>query len=343
MKTFVLQRSILLAVAALGATLPAFGGTILFTCNANIDATVAGTCGTLNTTIAGLYASTFTNANASIFIQYGGTGLGASNQFQETVTYSAYLAALTAHESGANDVTAVGSLSPGNPVVPGNGVAVTSALAAALGLPAGFGMKADESFCTTPGSAGCYNGVITLSNAANTFYYRSGAQAGGTFDFFTVAEHEIDEILGTPSCLTTLSGSPAISAGCTNGGTGVGAVDLFRYASAGTRSYLSTANGSTAYFSIDGGATNIAGYNNSPNGADYGDWNSSSLRVQNAFGTSSTSGLDITNDGGSEINVLDAVGFNLTSEVPEPGTAGLFGSSLALLAGFAFRRRARRS
>ena len=115
MKTFVLQRSILLAVAALGATLPAFGGTILFTCNANIDATVPGTCGTLNTTITGLYASTFTNANASIFIQYGATGLGASNQFQETVSYSAYLAALTAHESGANDVTAVGSLSPGNP------------------------------------------------------------------------------------------------------------------------------------------------------------------------------------------------------------------------------------
>lgn len=342
MKTFVLQRSILLAVAALGATLPAFGGTILFTCNANIDATVAGTCGTLNTTITGLYASTFTNANASIFIQYGATGLGGSNQFQETVSYSAYRAALTAHESGANDVTAVGSLTLGNPVVPGNGVAVTSALAAALGLPGGIGITTSNTTCT-PGNPGCYNGIITLSNTPGTFYYRSGAQAGGTFDFFSVTEHEIDEILGTPSCLTTLSGSPAISAGCTNGGTGVGAVDLFRYASAGTRSYLSTANGSTAYFSIDGGATNIAGYNNSPNGADYGDWDSSSLRVQNAFGTSSTNGLDITNDGGSEINVLDAVGFNLTSEVPEPGTAGLFGSSLALLARFAFRRRARRS
>lgn len=78
MKTFMLQRSILLAVAALGATLPAFGGTILFTCNANIDVTVARTCGTLNTTIAGLYASTFTNANASIFIQYGATQQGSA-------------------------------------------------------------------------------------------------------------------------------------------------------------------------------------------------------------------------------------------------------------------------
>jgi hypothetical protein len=128
---------------------------------------------------------------------------------------------------------------------------------------------------------------------------------------------------------------------------GVGAADLFRYSAAGTRSYLSTANGTTAYFSINGGTTNIAGYNNSPNGADYGDFDSASLRIQNAFGSPGINGLDITNDGGSEIQVLDAVGYNLTSNsstaTPEPGTMLLFGSSLAMFAGFAFRHRTRRS
>ncbi len=345
MKALGLQRSIFLIVAVLSATLPAFGGNISFTCAANIDATQAGTCASLNVTLAGLYASTFTDANASIYIQYGATGLGASNQYRDTVTYSAYLAALTAHESGANDATAVGSLSATNPVVPGEGVAITSALAAALGLSGGIGIDVSQNSCT-PGNAGCYNGIITVSNTASLFY-RSGVPSPSAYDFFSVVEHETNEILGTSSCLTTSAGSPATSAGCTNGGTGVGAVDLFRYSAAGTRSYLSTANGTTAYFSIDGGNTNIVGYNNSPNGADYGDFDSASLRIQNAFGTPGSNGVDITNDGGSEIKVLDAVGYNLTSNsftaTPEPGTMLLLGSSFAMLAGFAFRRRTHRS
>jgi hypothetical protein len=332
-----------LIVGALGAALPALGGNISFTCSGNIDATQAGTCASLNGTLAGLYSSTFTNANASIYIQYGATGLGASTEYLNTVTYSAYLAALTAHESGANDAVAVGSLSPTNPVVPGDGVAITSALAAALGLPGGIGINLSDGSCTL-GNAGCYDGIITISNTASLFY-RSGVQSPSAYDFYAVVEHETDEILGTSSCLTTSAGSPASSVGCTNGGTGVGAVDLFRYSGPGTRSYLSTANGTTAYSSIDGGNTNIAGYNNSPNGADYGDFDSASLRIQNAFGTPGSS-LDITNDDGSEIKVLDAVGYNLTSgsstATPEPGTMLLFGSSFAMLGGFAFRRRARR-
>jgi hypothetical protein len=340
MKALGLHRPIFLVVAVVGASLPAFGGNISFTCAANIDATQAGTCASLNVSLAGLYASTFTDVNASIYIQYGTTGLGASNDYLNTVTYSAYLAALTAHESGANDIAAVGSLSPTNPVVPGEGVAITSALAAALGLSGGIGIDASQGSCTL-GNAGCYNGIITISNTASLFY-RSGVQSPSAYDFFSVVEHETDEILGTSSCLTTSAGSPATSVGCTNGGTGVGAADLFRYSAPGTRSYLSTANGTTAYFSTDGGNTNIAGYNNSPNGADYGDFDSASLRIQNAFGTPGTGGLDITNDGGSEIKLLDAVGYNLTSNsstaTPEPGTLLLFGTSFAMFGGFAFRR-----
>jgi hypothetical protein len=328
-------------------------GIISYTCDSGL--TSDGTCAVLNSTIAGIYDSTFTNANASIYIEYGTTGLASSLQYYTNVTYSDYATALTAQEGDANDVTAVNSLggTTTNPVVSSSGVALTSSLAQVLGLTGtahSFGItegaaSGNGTTCTL-GSANCYNGLVTLTSAANTWYYRTGSEAGGTYDIYSAVEHETDEVLGTGSCIV---GSGITSANCTNGilgnpSTGIGAADLFRYASSGTRSYLTAANGTPAYFSINSGVTNIAGYNNSPNGADYGDWDGSALRVQNAFGTpyngSTPNSPDITNDGGSEIKVLDAVGYNLTNPTPEPGTLGLFGIALAVLAGYKTRRRA---
>jgi hypothetical protein len=331
---------------AMGAT-RASAGSITYTCAANIDATVAGTCAMLNGTIAGLYNSTFSDANASIYVTYGATGLASSLQYYTNVTYTAYVNALTLNEGDANDVTAVASLGGSftNPVVAGDGVALTSALATTLGLTTvagSFGITPLGATCTL-GSGGCYNGDITLTNAANTWYYRSGTQHAGTYDINTAVEHETDEVLGTASCITGNSNSPATSVNCTNHlngnpSTGVSPADLFRYSSSGTRSYLSTANGTPAYFSINNGVTNVANYNNQPNGADYGDWNSAALRVQNAFGTPNTNGTDITNDGGSEIAVLDAVGYNVTTVTPEPSSMALFGTGL-LGIGLLMRKR----
>jgi hypothetical protein len=343
------KRSFCLAVGvAFGATL-ASASTISYTCDPTIDSTVAGTCATLNGTIAGIYSSTFSNANAKIYITYGsiGTNLAQSLQFYTNVTYTAYANALTLDESDANDATAVGSLGGNttNPVVASDGVALTSALATTLNLNAvagSLGITPANASCIL-GTANCYNGIVTVSNVANTFYYRSGVQSGSTFDFFTAVEHETDEVLGTSSCITFNGSSVVTRIDCTNhvGANppiGVSAPDLFRYASSGTRSYLTTASGSTAYFSINGGTTDIAKYNNTTNGADYGDWNSDSNRVQNAFGNPGSNGLNITNDGGSEIAVLDAIGYTLTSSVPEPGTGVLLAAALAVLAGLARRR-----
>lgn len=341
-------RSFLSLSGLLAASLPAFATGINFTCAANIDTTHAGTCATLNGTFAGFYSSTFTNANAGIYISYGTTGLGSSIQYYTNTAYSAYANALNNSISGANDVTAVASLGglTTNPVDGTKGVALTGALRAALGLGTGLGIDLADAVCTL-GTANCYNGRITLTSAANTFSYLTVGQTASTYDFFEVTGHEVNEILGTSSCITTTAGNPATSGNCTNGSpaVGVGAPDLFRYSAAGTRSYLGSANGTVAYFSINSGNTNIAGYNNTPNGADYGDWDSSSVRLNNAFGTPGHQGFNITNDGGSEIKVLDAVGYNLVANqagaVPEPGTITLFGSAFAVLAGVAHRRRRR--
>jgi hypothetical protein len=333
-----------LTLAALTATLPAFGG-ITYSCNSNID-TLSGTtaCETLQTTIAGLYGSTFTNANASIFIQFGNNGgLGASQQFLGAASYASYQTQLASHEGDANDLTAVGTLPGTDPLGSGGNVFLTTALANALGFIDTAGITSSGTSCFTPGVGDCYDGLITLNDPADLafesggqgYYYRSGAFGPNNYDFFTVAEHETDEILGTLSCLTTSGGSPLDFCGAGNGA----ATDLFRYSAPGTRSFLGTANGTLAYFSIDGGTTSIAPYTNSPGIGDYGDWSTGCTHVQDTTGCLGT-GFDITNDGGAEISVLDAVGYNLNSSaVPEPATFGLLGVSLVSLALVRTRRR----
>jgi hypothetical protein len=342
------------ALLALGAIAPAFGG-VTYACASNIDTTgPSNLCATLNGTagttfaggLAGIYNSTFTAAslgNISLFIQFASLPAGdlaESTQFVINSTYTNYVNALTAHEGDANDVTAVASLGGNttNPVVNGDGVGLTSALADSLGLTAdAVGITSTDASCSTPGVGSCYNGIITVLNTAGTFFYRSGTQTGSEYDFFSTVEHETDEMLGTSSCIGNTVTNPATDA-CTNGppANGVSPADLFRYVgSSTTRSFIGAggdqSNGTTtACFSINGGVSDIACYNNTDNGGDYGDWNGASLLVQNAAGTPGTSGTDITNDGGAELAVLDAVGYNLAT--PEPGTLGLLGVSLVALA-----------
>ncbi len=320
------------------ATLPV-QASLSFSCSSNIDSTAgAGTCGVLQGTIGGLYDSTFSNATASIFVQFGSTGLGASQSTMTDVSYTAYRNALIAHQADTNDATAVSTLPSSEPSTFGNGnVTLTSALAAALGFSGITGIESSGmTLCSTPGVGNCYNGIITIATpnllpSGQSYYYRSGAQGTQAYDFYSVIEHEADEILGTSSCIATRSG-PTNTPTNECGGSAA-AADLFRYSAAGTRSYVSSGNGTTAYFSVDGGVTVIADYNNSPDFQDYGDWSASCQMIQDSFGCPGKS-FDITNDGGSEIAVLDAVGFNLNSSspTPEPGTLAMFAGGLALFA-----------
>jgi hypothetical protein len=305
----------------------------------------------LNTTVAGLYNSTFSNANADIYIQYGATDLGQSSQFQNFVTYSTYLSALKAENGpGAVRAGAVASLPSVEPALYNSGdINITTALAAALGITtdafgnAVTGTTLGGSACPTVGSGGCYDAVITLTDSPDTFYNRVGAQPSGTYDLYTTVEHETDEVLGTASCVDTNGAS--LANGC--GDPNASAVDLFRYSSKGTRVFENTTPG--AYFSYDGGATNGADgnvYNTLSNGDDYADFVSTCpggpFSVQDAEGCPDTSGLDISNDGGAEINLLDAVGYNLLpttpTSVPEPVPVCLLGAGLAVLGWVRLRR-----
>ena len=329
---------------------------VTYTCDPTIS---AATCTYLNTTVAGNYSSTFTNANANIYITYGTTGLAQSEQYFQFVTYDQYVAAFAAITSpNSVQTSALSALNTydAGPYGGGN-MNVTLALATALGIVGDIqngatGITSSGGACT-PGTAGCYNAIVTVTNDPGTpLYYDNGPEPADAYDFYGVVEHETDEVLGTSSCISTAGINPAglvtrsilkgvknvfhftnpngvvgLSDGC---GSGVpSAVDLYRYSGAGDLildSSLSTAPG--AYFSYSGGTTNGANgkagtaklYNTLANGDDYADFLSSSpdcgtdIAVQDAEGCpGEDAGLTILNDGGGEINILNAVGYSLAT------------------------------
>ena len=298
----------------------------------------AGTCSFLNGTLASLYTNAFNNVNASIYIQYGSTSLGQSQTADTQVPYVTYLADLMATSNGsAIDTAALASLAANDtlPYACGD-VDIPAALGTALGLTRLAGTTAGGASCSL-GTSGCYNGIITITNDTSLLYYRSlsgGSITSSEYDFFSVVEHETDEVLGTSSCIDTTGSTLADDCGAAT----PSAVDLFRY-NAGVLVTTNSAIGRAslpvgAYFSYNGGVNGADGatYNTVANGLDYADFTQSCAFVQDEYGCPGRS-LDITSDGGAEINILEAIGYqDPPPPVPEPSTIALFAGGLAMLA-----------
>jgi hypothetical protein len=339
----------------------ASAGSITYTCDPSVDAASAGTCAYLNTTIAGLYNSTFVNLSADIYIEQGTTSLATSQTAENFIPYSAYLSALTGTASGdAVDTAALAALNGLDTAVYGaDNVVVTSALAGALGFTGAGGLTASGVNCTIGIGPGCYNGIIMVTTPANlasehpgeSLYYRQngGSITSSAYDYYSLVERETDEVLGTISCMATTGGG-VLADHCDAGtgapaGTGTpSAADLFRYNGAGSLALNNALLGlgaapAGAYFSYNGGLTNATGgavFNTVANSQDYADFTASCAWVQTAPGCLGKS-LDITTDGGAEINMLDAVGYNTT---PEPSTLALVGAGLTAAALRRYVRRA---
>jgi hypothetical protein len=349
-----------LAIAVLGGSVPVFAS-LIYTCDPSIGAT---TCAALNGSsagvynVAGIYDGIFGNSvNADIYITYGSAGVGSSSTNFTPVPYTDYYNALAAH---TDDPVALASLGLGGDPLgirsDGN-VDISPALATALGITDNgantAGLEADGLTNCTLGTSGCYNGVVTIATGPGGFYFPSSPSAAPPspppylVDFYSIVEHETDEVLGTVSCIGTSGGAPYDQ--CNPGSTDASAADLFRYSAAGVRSFIDTADGTSAYFSNDGGVTDIADYNNSPNGEDYGDWLPIYPYLVQDEEASPDATLDISTDVGTnsnhypqpEVAVLDAVGFDLASSVPEPATFGLLGVSLVFLLAGAWRKKRR--
>jgi len=173
-------------------------------------------------------------------------------------------------------------------------------------------------------------------NSATGFDYNpTDGITSGTFDFRAVAAHEIDEVLGRISGLTSSNSTYRTP------------FDLMRYGAPGSLSFSYNA---AAYFSINGGRTNLGNFNNSPYGGDRSDWLTltGSSDIQDAF-ISTGQNLNLT---ATDLTGLDALGwagvnagdngssptsivFNLVEDfpsasVPEPAALGILAIGLAL-------------
>jgi hypothetical protein len=139
----------------------------------------------------------------------------------------------------------------------------------------------------------------------------NGTVNAGNFDALQSIEHEIDEVLGLGSVLN-FSQFPNDASGVTADRL----EDLFRYSAPATRSLTQNAN-ATSYFSINGGTTNIIGFNQRA-GGDYGDWFNGNAnggcnplpnppRVQFAFSCpGQTSDVSATSPEGIALDVIGA-------------------------------------
>ena len=203
-------------------------------------------------------------------------GGGESEAPYNSYSYTAARAALASAATSAAAEEAVSTLPASDPTGLGT-VYIPQAEADALGLASGV----------ASGSAG-------FSSTADWNYSLSNLAVPNEIDFIGAVEHEFSEILGRVSGLDERSEHSIM--------------DLFRYSAAGTRSLVA---GKAAYFSIDGGTTDL-GIFNTVAGGDYGDWASSVTNNSfDAFVTSGTANIVSAND----LTLLNALGYSL------PGTA----------------------
>ena len=189
------------------------------------------------------------------FGEVGGQTLGAGDLGESEGLYSqvSYGSAVAALKQGAQSLLQTGADAtlPSSSPYGSDALYMTTAEQKALGL-----LSATNS---------ALDGYVGFSSSTSYSYSATATPAASQYYFIGVAEHEISEVLGRDSYLgETANNVPTYSL-----------MDLFRYSANGVRDLTARPTASSsAYFSVDGGATDLGNWNTNPSG-DLGDWSSS--------------------------------------------------------------------
>lgn len=313
------------AIAALVATLspaqaliinPIFGNSI--TANANAAA-IEGAINTAISTIDGLYTNSVTiNVDFSYNTAAPGNLL-STTQFYYGYSYANYTAALTAdaaaHPLNTTLAAAVAHLAQGNNANGAKDMALSYGQALMLSA---YGLATPS----LPPNA-------SINIAANQPFAFSGPVNGSSYDAIGGLEHELDEVIGGGGAGSTLNSVVTCSNSffCPK----VGATDLYRYSAAGSPSFTTNPN-ATAYLSVDGGVTQIVGFNQN-SGGDFGDFTPScgvgngGQLIQNAFNC--TGQDEPYNTLSPEFQMAEAIGWDGAAPIINPVAEP---SALAVLA-----------
>jgi hypothetical protein len=212
-----------------------------------------------------------------------GEALGGPDSGKE-FTYQQVIAVLLADASSAADFAAIASLEA--EAAPGAPIYIASAQEEVLGL-------LNRTIALSP------DGSIGFSAPPSDFIYDfnpNDRSIPGEADFIGIAEHEIAHALGR---FSPLDGPGELY---------YSILDLFRFASPGTRELV---GGDPAYFSIDGGVTNLDNFDTT---SDDADWNGAN--GPDSYNAVYTIGTEdpVTSTDVTEMNVL---GFTLTADANE--------------------------
>lgn len=300
------------AVAAALAATPVYANLVInptfdpsITSSPNAAAIESG----INAAISRVEADILNPITVNIDFQGTTSALASTATAVNTISYTQYLSDLKNNQIlSASDNSALAHLpaGPDNPVNGGTTLMLSTPLLRAIGE-------------TSLGNVGDLpDSTISLDFSLMNLS-RSGTQNPSDYDLQAIVGNEINTVLGIGDLGSDLGQS----------GTTIGPLDLFRYSASGVRSY-SVSTTARAYFSIDGGATNIVNFTQSADASSYGSWGdgvtpaddaaTSPPQLQDAF---ATPGMDV-NIGPSELTSLDVVGYNI-APVPEPASLGILG------------------